>query len=248
MVLYFSGSGNSKYAAKVIAKETSDELVSINDLLKQKNAKEFTSEKPFVFVAPSYCCRFPRVVSNFIITHKFNGNKKAYFIMTAYELIGSAYKYNKKTATLADLEYCGTTSFNMPENYIMMYPTFPSSEGVKAASLIKDKLLIVAKDILSGKSITPPKDMTKSSYMSTIVNPIFYKMFVNAKGFYATDECVGCSKCVDECPLNNIHIKNNKPVWGNNCTHCTACINHCPSKAIEYKKNTQCKERYFLDI
>ena len=105
-----------------------------------------------------------------------------------------------------------------------------------------------AQDILSGKSITPPKNMTKSSYMSNIVNPIFYKMFVNAKGFYATDKCIGCGKCVEECPLNNIHLENKKPVWDNNCTHCTACINHCPAKAIEYKKNTQGKERYFLEM
>lgn len=37
MVLYFSGSGNSKYVAKVMAKGMCDELVSINDLLKQNS-------------------------------------------------------------------------------------------------------------------------------------------------------------------------------------------------------------------
>ena len=44
--------------------------------------------------------------------------------------------------------------------------------------------------------------------------------------------------------LNNIVLKDNKPVWGNNCTHCMACIGNCPTQAIEYGTITQDKERY----
>ncbi|WP_334304421.1 hypothetical protein [Paraclostridium sordellii] len=53
-------------------------------------------------------------------------------------------------------------------------------------------------------------------------------------------------KCEALYPLNNINLKNQKPVWGNNCTHCMACICSCPTEAIEYKNNTQNKERYYL--
>ena len=59
------------------------------------------------------------------------------------------------------------------------------------------------------------------------VNPVFYRFFVKADAFRATDACTGCGRCVELCPLNNVHLKNGKPVWGKNCTHCMACICYC---------------------
>ncbi|MBP9515735.1 MAG: 4Fe-4S binding protein, partial [Clostridia bacterium] len=48
------------------------------------------------------------------------------------------------------------------------------------------------------------------------------------------------------CVLNNIELKNGKPVWGKSCTHCMACINFCPTNAIEYGKHSIGLRRYTL--
>ena len=60
------------------------------------------------------------------------------------------------------------------------------------------------------------------------------------------NKCVGCGKCAQLCPLNNIHLENGKPMWGDTCTHCMACISACPTQAIEYKKISVGKPRYYL--
>ena len=70
---------------------------------------------------------------------------------------------------------------------------------------------------------------------------------VKSKAFYATDDCVGCGKCVKLCPLNNVKLVDGKPVWGNNCTHCMACICYCPKEAIEYGRKSQGKLRYHIE-
>ena len=75
--------------------------------------------------------------------------------------------------------------------------------------------------------------------MSGPVNPVFYRFFVKAEAFRATDSCIGCGKCVELCPLNNIRLENGRPVWGKNCTHCMACICYCPKEAIEYGKRAK---------
>ena len=77
--------------------------------------------------------------------------------------------------------------------------------------------------------------------------PVFYRFFVKADAFRATDACIGCGKCVELCPLNNIRLENGKPVWGKNCTHCMACICHCPKEAIEYGKKSKGKPRYHFE-
>ena len=56
--------------------------------------------------------------------------------------------------------------------------------------------------------------------------------------------CVGCGKCEKLCPLNNVKLVDQKPVWYNQCTHCMACIGNCPVNAIQYGDITQNKEPY----
>ena len=63
MVLYFSGTGNSQFAALRLAEGIGDdEVVSINRHLKEGKHAALRSERPLVFVAPTYCWRMPKVV------------------------------------------------------------------------------------------------------------------------------------------------------------------------------------------
>ena len=54
MILYFSGTGNSWFAAEKIAEITGDELVCLNNYIKDGIAGDFLSGKPFVLVCPTY--------------------------------------------------------------------------------------------------------------------------------------------------------------------------------------------------
>ena len=65
-----------------------------------------------------------------------------------------------------------------------------------------------------------------------------------AEHFKASEACTGCGLCVRKCPMNNIQLREKKPVWGKNCTHCMACICYCPTEAIEYGKKSIGKPRY----
>ena len=48
------------------------------------------------------------------------------------------------------------------------------------------------------------------------------------------DQCIGCNKCVDICPVNAISIKNGKAfIDQEKCIHCKKCLNICPTNAIE---------------
>ncbi len=44
MILYFSGTGNSRYLSEVLNSEIKDEIISINDCLKTKKKYSFTSK------------------------------------------------------------------------------------------------------------------------------------------------------------------------------------------------------------
>jgi Fe-S-cluster-containing hydrogenase component 2 len=47
------------------------------------------------------------------------------------------------------------------------------------------------------------------------------------------EKCVGCSACVDVCPVGAITMKNDKAVINaDECIDCGACVPECPSEAI----------------
>ena len=57
MVLYFTGTGNSRYVAERIAGALGDELLSMNDRIKAGDTSPVTSDERLVIVTPTYAWR-----------------------------------------------------------------------------------------------------------------------------------------------------------------------------------------------
>lgn len=110
----------------------------------------------------------------------------------------------------------------MPENYVAMFPV-PGQDG---GEHIRKENPLPRQEI----------SLHWHRFLSTVVNPVFYKLFVHAGKFRTTERCTGCGACVRLCPLSNIRLEDGSPVWGSDCTHCMACICRCPEQAIEYGK------------
>lgn len=143
-----------------------------------------------------------------------------------------------------NMNYCGCAEIVMPENYIALFST-PTED--KALQIINQSEIVIdstALHIKNGDTL-PKRDISFGDKVNSgIINDLFYPMFVHAKKFYATENCISCGKCVNVCPFKNISIKNGKPKWGDNCTHCMACICKCPKEAIEYGKHSKGLPRY----
>lgn len=246
MILYFTGTGNSKYVAKQIAKVTGDEIISMNDRIKEGRYDTLSSTRPYVFVVPTYAWRIPRIVENFINKTSLEGNKKAYFLMTCGTETGNAVHYLKKLCLDKGLEFMGNATIIMPENYIAMYPVPDQEESWKIIKNAEPSIQKAAECIKNEKSFQPEKITTAWKIQSKLINPVFYSVFVKDKGFYSTPSCISCAKCVKVCPVNNVQLVDKKPVWNGNCTHCMACICACPKEAIEYKNKSQGKPRYYI--
>lgn len=245
MILYFSGTGNSRYVAEEIAKKTQDVCVSLNQLMKKNDFHPLISkEKPFVFVCPTYAWRTPRVVEELIEKISFLGNLKAYFILTCGGETANAIQYIQKLCDKKKFVFSGFAEIIMPGNYIAMFNAPSASEVKQKMQAVPAQIDVLADAIVQEKdfSVFQPKEKWKSG----LINTLFYKMFVQGKGFHATNKCISCGKCVALCPLNNIQMEDELSKWGDRCTHCMACIGGCPTGAIEYKNKTQGKPRYYL--
>ena len=144
------------------------------------------------------------------------------------------------------MNYLGHAEFKMPRNYVANdhYPMLEKEQAEERILSAYSQIDAVAKDILNGNTLTARKVNIFETIITVPFNPVWCKLKLKAKDFYAEDTCVGCGKCAKLCPLNNIKIADKKPIWGKDCTHCMACISNCPTDAIQYGKITQDKQRY----
>ena len=249
MILYFSGTGNSRYIAQQLAEQMQEELVSINRIMRTRkldpyNAQyAFSSETPFVFVCPTYCWHVPLVVEQFLYDSRFLENQNAYFVLTCGSGTGQAALHAKEICRRLSLTYKGLSSIRMPENFITLFRAPEADEAVAIIRASLPQVESIAAQILSGHTL---KDSFAGPAMPPFLFKLFYRLFVHDRKFHVKDNCIGCSACARLCPMANIHMQDEHPVWQGNCTQCQSCIAVCPVDAIEFGNRTRGKRRFYL--
>ncbi len=244
MIIYFSGTGNSKFLANNLAEHLYDEVVNAGEYISRDKTGNFYSDKPYIFVAPVYAWRMPRIFDKFIRNSSFGGNKRAYFILNCGGEMEDSAKFVRKLAAAKDFEYMGTAEVIMPENYVVMFDVPSDDEIAETIVAARNKVKTLADIVIAGEDIPENKVSFGGKLRSGIVNDLFYIFTVSARPFRVTDACVGCGKCAEVCMLNNVHFAESKPIWGTDCIHCMACLHNCPTEAIEYGRSSVGRRRY----
>ena len=71
MVLFFTGTGNSRYIAERIAEALGDEFLSMNDHIKAGDYSPVEADERLVIVTPTYAWRIPRIVRDWLVKRAF---------------------------------------------------------------------------------------------------------------------------------------------------------------------------------
>lgn len=248
MILYFSGTGNSRCIAQKLADALGDELLDLGARIRAKDTSPVQTNGRIVLVAPTYAWRIPRIVADHLAHTELLGAKQAWFVMNCGSTVGNAAGYNEAFCQRRQLRYMGTAKIVMPENYIARYPVPDAEEARVIVARAEPKIDRAAEQIAAGQPFAALPITPLDHALSRAVNPLFYRFCVKASPFSVGSECIGCGKCARLCPLGNISLKDGKPVWGRDCTHCMACIAYCPAEAIEYGKKSQGKPRYRIEF
>ena len=244
MIVYFSGTGNSRYVAQALSHALDEPVHDAGSDIKTGHPVSLTSETPWIFVAPTYGWRLPRIFTAFLRKAAFSGSQEVYFVMTCGSDIGNAGYWNGKLCQELHLTDRGTLGVLMPENYIALFSAPDQEEAQAIIDEANPTLATIAEYIRKGLEFPSDRITVLDRMKSSVVNRAFYQLVIKSKPFHVKDTCVGCRDCVQACPLNNIKLVDKRPVWGDQCTHCMACICGCPKSAIEYGKKSQGKPRY----
>ena len=244
MILYFTGTGNSRWLAMQLAQQLQDEVVSLNDLMRSGRPLRVTSDVPYVIAAPIHAWRYPEAVEALLRDGDLQGNRQVYCIGAMGENSGRADKALRKLFTAKGMDFKGFCGVVMPNNYIAGWDVDTPEERAEMFSNAAPKIARLAESIRRGDPIAKDDKTPMAWLMSGIVNYGFRNYMLKSGMFTVSDQCVGCGTCADFCPAGCISVIDGKAVIGEGCVGCYGCIHRCPALAINVPGKTETRGRY----
>ena len=156
MILYFSGTGNSKYVAQRMAEALNQSLLSMNDRIRSHDTSPVETDERLVIVTPTYAWRIPRLVRDWLLETEFPGAAQAWFIMTCGSEIGHASRYNRSLCQTKGLTDMGTAQIIMPENYIAMFDAPQAEEARRIVAKAQPDIDRSIAAVREGRPFPPP--------------------------------------------------------------------------------------------
>lgn len=251
MIFYFSGTGNSKWIAKMLSEKQEELLLNIADEPAGSETLCYTlrDHEKVGFVFPVYSWGPPAIVLNFIKRISFSNYNGQYlfFVCSCGDDIGLTRNVLEKAFENKPWKWDSGFSVIMPNNYVLMTGFNTDPRGVEKKKLADAKVSVNRIIEITGESrrgVFLCKEGRFPYLKTKIINPLFNKYAVSDKAFWVADNCISCGKCEKVCPMHNITM-DGIPVWNGNCVSCLACYHICPRNAVQYGRKTKGKGQYF---
>lgn len=230
MILYFSGTGNSLSAARLLAKETGDTAMHIADLTAYCGTCRGIHDRIIGLVFPVYFGDMPQPVREFVEYTRFAPSTYFYAVATCGSTAGNAL-YNLKE--LLEKKRCRLSygrAVAMIANSTATWKKKVTYDYSRLAAA-RQKLLAIAEEIRAMALNTQEARRTLSGSVMelSLVRHIGQQQF---RISVDKEACTGCGTCVRLCPMNNISLKQGKAYMGDHCVSCLACVHWCPSGGI----------------
>lgn len=252
MIIYFSGTGNSRdVATRLSSLLGDDDVVELcGKVLKEEVLQAKQPCKSVIWVFPVYSWGVPPVVAGFIKSAKISGITVAahHLVATCGDDAGLTAKKWRKLMHRRGWTAASASTVIMPNTYTLMKGFDVDPDDVAQAKLEASQARVkeIARRIKEGD--TADDDVVTGRFAwfkSCVIYPLFCRFTMSAKPFHATSDCTGCGLCARSCPLDNITVGDDRrPAWGNDCAQCLRCYHTCPVAAVQYGKATQGKGRY----
>ena len=245
VILYFSGTGNSKFIAELFCRKIKCKCHSIEE--SQNFGTLIASEEVIAFCYPVYGSRVPRIMREFAGKYMdLLQNKKVIIFCTQMIFSGDGARAFTYIFPQNFFKVIYAEHFFMPNNVSNLFITPLASERKIKKYIIQaeEKMQVVCSNISSG--IIKKRGFNPVSRIlglpQGIIMPLIEKITSGSIRIHKT--CIQCRLCVSMCPMKNLDFQNGNIIHTSNCIICYRCINRCPQKAITVFINARAKKQY----
>ena len=253
MIFYFSGTGNTRWAAERLAAASQERLLFIPEELSTTCEYTLAEDERIGFCFPVHGWQPPRIVREFIRRMTIHGvaGHYAYTLCTCGDSTGLAVTMLAKELAAKGITLHSCQSLIMPESYVclpFMYTDKPERERAKIEQAEKD-LESFVKIIVSRQTGYSQLTLGLTPWtFSHVIGAYFNRFMITDKKFTIDNNiCTHCGRCAKVCPVGDIAF-DGTPSWKHDgsCTTCLSCYHHCPVHAINYGRITRQRGQYYF--
>jgi len=242
-IFYFSGTGNSLWIARSLARELGNtEIVS---MVGWDETQHIIESQIIGMVFPVHIWGVPKLVLEFL--DKLLAKNAEYIFAVANnggQVSNSLVQLNKAMKSKG-LFLSGGWSVVMPSNYIPWGGPGSSEKQNGLFAAARTKITNIVHEVNRRVEMKVEKGPVWQRVVFTGLYKISYPHIPKMDGkFWVDERCTQCGLCMQLCPSNNIKIYDGKLIWLNHCEQCLACIQWCPQEALQYGKKTPAYSRY----
>jgi len=245
IMIYFSGTGNSKYIAELFCKKMKTKCYSIEDEVDFDQLIDTGNTIGFCY--PVYGSRVPKIMREFVARHidSLKG-KKLIILCTQMSFSGDAARAFTDLLPRKHVNVIYAEHILMPNNVCNFFLT-PLANEKRVHKYITSafwKMKDVCNEINYG--VTTKRGFNPVSRLLGLIQGSFFPGIEKraSKKVWIDSDCDCCGLCVSLCPMNNFSLNNGMIETNNNCMMCYRCINKCPQMAISVFLRKKVKTQY----
>ena len=241
MIFYFTGTGNSQYAAQKLASDGEDVVSVVECLRKDSYSFQLQENEAVGLVFPVYFGGLPIAVRQFIERLRLS-QKPAYLygVMTCGGSLAGAGAMLRERLGEAGYRLDASYAVQMPDSYMVMFPAPTEKEETKLLARAELDL-----ERIRSKIVCRDRVFAGMSLPGRAVTAVMYPQYLRGRKtapFHTNDSCIRCGVCAGRCPSRAISMETGSPTWvKERCTFCMSCA-RCG--AIEYGDKLTGKVRY----
>ncbi|MCL2563728.1 MAG: EFR1 family ferrodoxin [Oscillospiraceae bacterium] len=245
LMLYFSGTGNSRYIAELFCGQTDAACHSIEEKIDFKVLID--AEDVIGFCYPVYFSSVPKMMRAFAAEHmEALKGKQVIIFCTQFMLSGYGSRKFVFLFPKGHVDVIYTAHFFMPNN-MPDVPVLPisSDKGIeKSLARAEKKMETVCRNIRDGK--VKKRGFSPAAHLLGLLQSTSMgAMERRANRAVSIDsDCTKCGLCLTICPMDNFSMDAQGVRHNHNCTMCYRCINVCPEKSISVLLSGKIKRQY----
>jgi len=245
VIYYFTGTGNSLWAARQLAGHLPDTSLLPMAPLVRGGGRIWHEAERVGIVCPVYFLGLPSLVVRFAGMLDLSGTRYLFALATMGGIGGTtALRQLDGILSGNGKELDAGFAVRLPGNYVVGYSPPARAEQEELFRNAGVALAGFAETVKAGLKARPGPAL-----LSGLIHAVWYPRFIASlpgwdREFTVSDSCTSCGTCAQVCPVENITLDAGRPVWHHRCECCLACIHTCPAEAIQRGKKTAGRARY----